>query len=78
MKHRKSSRRTLRTPVSLIGEVFLAISVAQARNDASPSSERGWLPPGLFNYENKLAEAAPSPEDYNNCICARRFPHNPS
>jgi hypothetical protein len=36
------------------------------------------LSPGLFNYENALAEAAPTPEDYNDCICARRFPHNPS
>lgn len=78
MKHMKSSRRTLRVPVSLIGQVFLAISVAQARNDAPPSSERAWLSPRLFNDENALAEAAPTPEDYNDCICARRFPHNPS
>jgi hypothetical protein len=76
MKHRKSSRRTLRTPVSLIGQVFLAISVAQARNDAPPSSARAWLSPGLFNYENELGEAAPTPEDYLDCVCARRFPHN--
>jgi hypothetical protein len=36
------------------------------------------LSPRLFNDENALAEAAPTPEDYNDCICARRFPHNPS
>src|SRR4029077_12914231 len=65
MKHTKSSQRTLRVPVSLIGQVFLAISVARARNDPPPSSERAWLSPGLFNYDNELAEAAPTPEDYN-------------
>jgi hypothetical protein len=55
MKHTKSSRRTLRVPVSLIGQVFLAISVAQARNDAPPSSDKAWLPPKLSDYENQLA-----------------------
>jgi len=59
-------------------QLFLAFAVATAWNDPPPSSERGWLAPGLFNHENKLAEAAPTPEDYNSCICARRFPHNPS
>ena len=78
MKHTKSSRRTLRVPVLLIGQMLLAISVAQARNDAPPSSERAWLSPGLFNYENELGGAAPTLGDYNDCICARRFPHNPS
>jgi hypothetical protein len=77
MKHTKSSRRTLRVPVSLIGQMLLAISVTQARYVAPPSSERAWLSPELFNYENELGEAAPTPEDYNDCICARRFPHNP-
>jgi hypothetical protein len=77
MKHTKSSRRKLRVPVSLIGQMLLAISVAQARNDAPPSSERAWVSSELFNYENELGEAAPTPEDYNDCICARRFPHNP-
>jgi outer membrane protein len=52
MKHAKSSRRTLRV---LVGQVFLAISVAQARNDAPPSSERTWSPPNLANYERDLA-----------------------
>src|SRR5438874_2885599 len=55
MKYTKSSRRTLRVPVSLIGQVFLAISVAQARNDAPPSSDKAWLPPKLSDYENQLA-----------------------
>src|SRR5438445_2707501 len=53
MKYTKSSRRTLR--VSLMGQVFLAISVAQARNDAPPSSDKAWLPPKLSDYENQLA-----------------------
>src|SRR5256885_4214981 len=56
MKYTKSSQRTLRVPVSLIGQVFLAISVAQARNDAPPSSDKAWLPPKLSDYENQLAE----------------------
>ncbi len=62
----------------LILQLLLAFTVANARNDTPPSSERAWLSPGLFNYENELGEAAPTPEDYNDCICARRFPHNPS
>jgi hypothetical protein len=59
-------------------QLFLAFVVATARNDPPPGSERAWLSPGLFNYENELREAAPIPEDYNDCICARRFLHNPS
>ena len=35
-------------------QLFLAFAVATARNDPPPSSERGWLPRGLFNYENEL------------------------
>ena len=27
--------------------------------------------------KNAYEIAAPTPEDYNDCICARRFPHNP-
>ena len=50
MKHAKSM--TLRV---LVGQVFLAISVAQARNDAPPSSDKAWLPPKLSDYENQLA-----------------------
>ena len=52
MRHTKSSRRTLR---ALVGQIFLAISVAQARNGAPPSSERTWSPPNLANYERDLA-----------------------
>ena len=29
-------------------------------------------------YESQLGEAARTPEDYNDCICARRFPQHPS
>ena len=28
--------------------------------------------------KNAYEIAPPTPEDYNDCICARRFPHNPS
>ena len=59
-------------------QLFLAFAVATARNDPPPSSERAWLSRRLFDYENELGEAAPTPEDYNDCICARRFPRNPS
>ncbi len=52
MKHTKSSRRTLR---ALVGQIFLATSVAQARNDAPPTSDKAWLPPKLSDYENQLA-----------------------
>jgi outer membrane protein len=52
MKHTKSSQRTLRV---LVGQFFLAISIAQARNDAPPSSDKAWLPPKLSDYENQLA-----------------------
>jgi outer membrane protein len=52
MRHTKSSRRTLRV---LVGQIFVAISVAQARNDAPPSSDKAWLPPKLSDYENQLA-----------------------
>jgi outer membrane protein TolC len=36
-------------------QLFLAIAIAKARNDAPPSSERTWLPPNLPNYERELA-----------------------
>ncbi len=52
MKHTKASQWTLRV---LIGQIVLAISVAQARNDAPPSSDRTWSPPKLLNYESELA-----------------------
>jgi len=59
-------------------QLFLATTVANARNDPPPGSDRTWSPPGLFKCENELGEAAPTPEEYNDCIRARRFPHNPS
>jgi len=52
MKHTKSSWRAL---LVLVGHVFLAISVAHARNDAPPSSDKAWRPPTLSDYENQLA-----------------------
>src|SRR5207253_5044056 len=52
MKHTKSSCRALRV---LIGQIVLAISVAQERSDAPPSSDQAWLPPKLSDYENQLA-----------------------
>jgi outer membrane protein TolC len=53
MKHTKSSWRALRV---LVGQTFLAISTAQARNDAPPTSDKAWLPPKLSDYENQLAD----------------------
>ena len=35
--------------------LFLAIAVANARNDPPPSADRTWSPPNLSNYENELA-----------------------
>jgi outer membrane protein len=35
--------------------LFLAIAIANARNDPPPSSERTWAPPNLGNYERELA-----------------------
>ena len=34
---------------------FLAITIANARNDSPPSSDRTWSPPNLSNYESELA-----------------------
>src|SRR6266850_8498054 len=36
--------------------LLLAITVANARNDPPPSSDRTWSPPNLPNYERELAE----------------------
>ena len=35
--------------------LFLALAVANARNDPPPSSERPWSPPDLSKYESELA-----------------------
>jgi len=51
MKHTKSGRQTSRV---LVGQIFLAISLANARNDPPPSSERPWSPPNLANYERNV------------------------
>jgi outer membrane protein len=37
-------------------QLLVAISVAHARNDAPPTSDRAWSPPGLSNYERELAD----------------------
>src|ERR1700738_1611028 len=37
-------------------QLFLAVTVANARNDPPPSSDRTWSPPNLPNYERELAE----------------------
>src|SRR5438270_5270413 len=37
-------------------QLFLAIAVANARNDPPPSADRTWSPPNLSNYERELAE----------------------
>ncbi len=37
-------------------QLLLAITVADARNDPPPSSDRTWSPPNLPNYERELAE----------------------
>src|ERR1700732_4571694 len=36
-------------------QLFLAIAVANARNDSPPSSDRPWAPPDLPKYEGELA-----------------------
>jgi outer membrane protein len=36
-------------------QLFLAIAVANGRNDPPPSSDRTWAPPNLPNYEQELA-----------------------
>src|SRR6266404_9629734 len=36
-------------------QLLLAITVANARNDPPPSSDRTWAPPNLPNYEQELA-----------------------
>jgi len=41
--------------LSLI-HLLLITAMAQARNDASPSSEKSWWPPNLANYEDELAQ----------------------
>src|SRR4029077_3088876 len=37
-------------------QLLLAITVANARNDPPPSSDRTWSPPNLPNYERELSE----------------------
>src|SRR6267154_189211 len=37
-------------------QLLLAVTVAHARNDPPPSSDRTWSPPNLSNYERELAD----------------------
>src|SRR5207244_1950515 len=39
----------------IILQLLLAVTVANARNDPPPSSDRTWAPPNLPNYEQELA-----------------------
>src|SRR3954468_22417884 len=52
MTHTKSDQGWVRVEA---GQIFLAISLANARNDSPPSSDRSWSPPNLPNYERELA-----------------------
>jgi hypothetical protein len=36
-------------------QLFLAIAIANGRNDPPPSSDRPWTPPDLPKYEGELA-----------------------
>ncbi len=40
----------------LSGQLFLAIAVAHARNDAPPTCDRSWAAPGLPEYDAELAQ----------------------
>src|SRR6266404_8651598 len=51
---RVSNASYVTCPLAL--QLFLAIAVANARNDAPPASDRSWAPPGLSKYEAELAE----------------------
>ena len=51
---RVSNASCVTCPLAL--QLFLAIAVANARNDAPPASDRSWAPPGLSKYEAELAE----------------------
>src|SRR5437016_5018945 len=51
---RVSNASCVTCPLAL--QLFLAIAVANARNDAPPASDRSWAPPGLPRYEAELAE----------------------
>jgi outer membrane protein TolC len=65
----RPSRRTWQV---LLGQVFLAIGLAQARNDAPPSSDKVWLPPKLSEFENQLAGQA-----FHEAGTGSRVPINP-
>jgi outer membrane protein TolC len=51
---------------------LLSSAIAQARNDAPPSSEKSWLPPGISSYEAEL-----SGQRFNGAEGAPRVSINP-
>jgi outer membrane protein len=53
-------------------QLLLAMTVANARNDPPPSSERTWAPPNLPNYEQELAS-----QRFNNAEATSRVSINP-
>src|SRR3954464_4740535 len=53
-------------------QLLLAITVANARNDPPPSSDRTWAPPNLSNYESELAG-----QRFNNAESTSRVLINP-
>ncbi|HKS30881.1 MAG TPA: TolC family protein [Chthoniobacterales bacterium] len=53
-------------------QLFVAIAVANARNDPPPSPDRAWLPPSLPNYEQELVGRR-----FNSAESASRVSINP-
>src|SRR6266404_6322632 len=53
-------------------QLLLAITVANARNDPPPSSDRTWAPPNLSTYESELAG-----QRFNNAEGTSRVSINP-
>jgi outer membrane protein len=53
-------------------QLLLAMTVANARNDPPPSSDRTWAPPNLTNYESELAG-----QRFNNAEGTPRVSINP-
>jgi hypothetical protein len=53
-------------------QFFLAMAIANARNDPPPSPDRAWSPPNLANYESELAG-----QRFNNVEGTSRVSINP-
>jgi hypothetical protein len=52
----------------LIVQLFLTIAVANARNDAPPTSDKPWSPQGLSTYESELPHGRFSAEESGSYI----------